>query len=223
VTEQEWMTCTDPTSMILFLQATGKVSARKLRLVAVTCCRRVWPLLTDERSRRAVELAEQSVDELISWSALDATSTAAREVKHHEYHADVAAFAASYAPTPILEFAHVVGIMQTAAEAPDTGVHLEESAQAALLREVFGPLPFRPFHVAPALLRWNDGIVRRLADAVYDERKLPEGTLDATRIAVLGDALEDAGCDNADILNHCRQPDVHVRGRWVVDLLTGRG
>jgi hypothetical protein len=38
----------------------------------------------------------------------------------------------------------------------------------------------------------------------------------------LWDALEEAGCTNADILNHCRQPGEHVRGCWVVDLVLGK-
>jgi hypothetical protein len=41
-------------------------------------------------------------------------------------------------------------------------------------------------------------------------------------MAILGDILEDAGCGNADILNHCRKPGIHVRGCWVVDLLLGK-
>ncbi|WP_255359505.1 hypothetical protein [Gemmata sp. SH-PL17] len=39
---------------------------------------------------------------------------------------------------------------------------------------------------------------------------------------ILGDALQDAGCDSADVLNHCREPAVHVRGCWVVDLVLGK-
>ena len=61
-----------------------------------------------------------------------------------------------------------------------------------------------------------------LARAAYDQRELPAGTLDTARLAVLADALEDAGCANADILNHCRRPGVHVRGCWAVDLLLGK-
>ena len=39
---------------------------------------------------------------------------------------------------------------------------------------------------------------------------------------ILADALQDAGCENEGELNHCRQPGEHVRGCWVVDLLTGK-
>jgi hypothetical protein len=39
---------------------------------------------------------------------------------------------------------------------------------------------------------------------------------------ILADALQDAGCENADILDHCRGPGPHVRGYWVVDLVLGK-
>jgi hypothetical protein len=75
--------------------------------------------------------------------------------------------------------------------------------------------PLRPVHVAPAWRCWNDSTVVKLAQGIYDER-------DFDRLPVLADALEEAGCDNTDILNHCRQPGEHVRGCWVVDLILGK-
>jgi hypothetical protein len=59
---------------------------------------------------------------------------------------------------------------------------------------------------------WLTSNVSGLAQAIYDDRAFE-------RMPILGDALEDAGCDNADILNHCRGPGPHVRGCWVVDML----
>jgi hypothetical protein len=56
-----------------------------------------------------------------------------------------------------------------------------------------------------------------LATAASDNRILPAGTLEPARLAVLADALEEAGCDNADILNHLRNSGPHVRGCWAVD------
>jgi hypothetical protein len=61
-----------------------------------------------------------------------------------------------------------------------------------------------------------------LAQTVYEERTLPNGRLDPTRVQVLADGLEEAGCTDSDILAHCRGPGPHVRGCWVVDLLLGK-
>jgi hypothetical protein len=59
VTEQEWLTCTDPTQMLAFLRDGGKLPERKARLFAVACCRRAWHLLPDAAARRAIEAAER--------------------------------------------------------------------------------------------------------------------------------------------------------------------
>src|SRR5262249_32691175 len=90
----------------------------------------------------------------------------------------------------------------------------EGETGAQLLRDLFGN-PFRSIHIAPAWLAWNDGTVRRIAQAIYDERAFD-------RMPVLADALEDAGCTERAILAHCRQPGEHVRGCWVVDLILGK-
>jgi len=82
---------------------------------------------------------------------------------------------------------------------------------ATLLRDTAGN-PFRPVAVEPS---WLTSTVVPLAEGIYAERAFD-------RMPILADALEDAGSDNADILTHCRQPGEHVRGCWVVDLLTGR-
>src|SRR5262249_39423222 len=80
VTEEEWLTCSDPQKMLDFLQRLDslrgklsnrtflrrKASARKLRLFAVACCRRVWNLLVDERSREALALVESHADGLVA-------------------------------------------------------------------------------------------------------------------------------------------------------------
>jgi hypothetical protein len=79
------------------------------------------------------------------------------------------------------------------------------------LRDIFGN-PFKPVSVDRAWLTSN---VIGLAETIYADRAFD-------RLPILADALEDAGCDNADILNHCRQPGEHVRGCWVVDLVLGK-
>jgi len=95
----------------------------------------------------------------------------------------------------------------------------EREAQSGLLRDLFSN-PFRPVSFAPV---WRTPTVTALATAAYEDRVLPVGTLDNDRLAVLADALEDAGCDNADILTHLRSPGPHVRGCWPLDLLLARG
>ena len=64
MTEQEWLACTNPDQMLDFLRE--KASVRKLRLFGCACCRRIWPLLTDDRSRQGVEIAERFADGLIT-------------------------------------------------------------------------------------------------------------------------------------------------------------
>jgi hypothetical protein len=91
----------------------------------------------------------------------------------------------------------------------------EQRAQCQLLRDLF-PNPFRPLSFNPS---WSTPNVIALSEVAYQERLLPSGELDVPRLAVLADALEDAGCTDADILNHLRGPGPHVRGCWVVDLL----
>jgi hypothetical protein len=124
---------------------------------------------------------------------------------------------------------HAIAIMVRLAcvKAEDTGLPIgpaERVARAELadwMREVFGN-PFRPSPPSPAVLAWNDATVVRLAQAAYDERQMPEGVLDNGRLAVLADALEEAGCSDADILNHLRGPGPHGRGCWPVDLCLGK-
>jgi hypothetical protein len=98
----------------------------------------------------------------------------------------------------------------------------EQKGQCDLLRCLLGN-PFRPSSpLLPVVLAWNDTAVVRLAQAAYQERHLPEGTLDNGRLAVLADALEEAGCTDAEILGHLRGSGPHVRGCWPVDLCLGK-
>ncbi len=98
----------------------------------------------------------------------------------------------------------------------------ERAAQAELLRDLFAD-PSRPSPRADsAWLAWQGGTVRLLAEEAYRERRLPEGTLEAVRLAILADALEDAGCSDVELLAHLRGPGPHVRGCWALDLVLGR-
>jgi len=179
MTEWQWLACTDPDPMVMFLLTQGHwKSDRKGRLFFAACWRMVWERL-DERDRAAVGLNESLADEF---------------KPHH----------------PAKSLIHPMHWR--------SGV---QTAPANLVREVFGN-PFRPAKVDPSWLTWNGGTVVKLAEAIYQERELPSGQFDLTRLAVLADALEDAGCTDRAILDHCRQPGEHVRGCWVVDLLLGK-
>jgi len=95
----------------------------------------------------------------------------------------------------------------------------ERAAQAAALRDILG----NPFRAVALDRAWLTPQVVALAQAAYDQRTLPAGTLDSARFAVLADALDEAGCTKADVLDHLRGSGPHVRGCWALDLLLGRG
>jgi hypothetical protein len=224
MTGQEWLTCADPQKMLQFLL--GKVSGRKLRLFAVACCRRIWPLLTDERSRQAVETAERYADDVATKEELAAAGQSAWAAKDAAKEADKDAARAAARATEFVSYqvgwdAAWDAAWDTAREAARAAREAANQSHAALLRDISGNLSGAAF-VDASWLSWNDGTVRRIAQGIYEERRMPEGTLDNARLAILADALEESGCTDPDILAHCRQPGLHVRGCWVVDLLLGK-
>jgi hypothetical protein len=96
---------------------------------------------------------------------------------------------------------------------------IERKAHADLLRDIFGPAPLHPILIDPS---WRAPTVAALAQAAYEERQLPPGLLDPARLAVLCDALEEAGCPpDHRLLLHLRGP-AHTRGCFAVDLILGR-
>jgi hypothetical protein len=168
----------------------GKVSDRKRRLIAVAWFRCIWHLLTDERIRKAVEVTERVAE----GTAAQAEPSEAR--------------LEASAAWDTLNRPFRLAFRQTSPE-------LEGTVQAVLFRDIVRN-PYSPVVVDPP---WLTPTVTNLAAAAYDQRSLPSGELDPGRLGILADALEDAGCDNADILGHLRGPGPHVRGCWVVDLL----
>jgi hypothetical protein len=75
------------------------------------------------------------------------------------------------------------------------------------------PNPFRPVIFDPC---WRSESAVALARTAYDTRNF-------TLLPILADALEEAGCDHADVLAHCRDPKaLHARGCWVVDLVLNK-
>jgi hypothetical protein len=212
VTEAEWLACTDPEKMLEYLR--GKASERKLRLWAVACCRRNWHLLGDKRSRESVEISERYAEGQVREVELSRAWAAASAAVDQSKFAEAAWRVAEDEPE---KAAWSLGRAFPTSRANKD----ERQCQASLLRDVINN-PFRPVTISPAILTWNDAAVVRLAQAAYDERHLPPGPLDNERLAVLADALEEAGCTDADILGHLRGPGPHMRGCWPVDLCLGK-
>ena len=221
MTEDEWLTCTDPEKMLGFLE--GRASERKLRLFACACCRRIWRLLVDERSRQAVELSERFADGQATSEELAAAAYAATGAVHDRQGGSNAPAYAAADPTTIGAFiaadyadaaasAAVRDAMRTEPWRSTTIRNVEERHQTLLLRDLFGPLPFRPIALNPSSLTFA---VKGVAQALYADRPFDQ-------LPVLADALEDAGCDNSDILRHCRGRGPHVRGCWALDLILGK-
>jgi hypothetical protein len=207
--EALWLSGTDPNQLLGLIL--NQASARKLRLFACAASRRLWHLLGDERSRQAVEVSERYADGFANPAELHSAAKAAE---------DAMAQLGARVARPGVTAAGAIRIgwnpAQTARMAAEGAAEgAQRAAQAAadvdLMREIFGN-PFRPVAVDPAWVRWNDGCLVKMARAIYEERRFSD-------LPILADALEEAGCDNTEILAHCRLPGWHYRGCWVVDAL----
>jgi hypothetical protein len=209
MTEDDWLTCADPNLLLDLLD--GRASARKLRLFACACCRRVKRLL-DEQALRAIEVAERYADGDLSTEALRAARLAANPDRTRPYRwEETVALAAVREATcpPSREAARRAA--NAAAAAARSSVSDDESYwQSRFVRDIFGN-PFRPVAVDPA---WRTADVAALARALYDE-----GDFGLDQMAVLADALEEAGCADAEVREHCHSLAGHVRGCWLLDEL----
>ena len=212
LTEQEWSTSSDPQAMLLCVRTTGRASDRKLLLFMSACTRRMG--LGDES---LFDIQERWADGLATVGEV-----------HAYYSAPLGLPFPAFPPTwdsarsasaDAIKLAPQNCRLELDREQSGVG---ERAAQAHLLRYIMG----NPFCPRPALaqpvLEWKHGVIRRLAEAAYHERTLPDGKLDQGRLKVVADALEDAGCNNTEILAHLRGPEPHVRGCYVIDFLTGR-
>jgi hypothetical protein len=207
----------------------GTASSRKLRLFAAACCQRVQELAGERRDleeagyyitaleREADGLARPSewgeaVARVLSkqWDISDRTLDF--------LPADFCAFlcAIDNDPPEAALWASVnaniaLSDFKQRPEADEVGGSPEARVQAPLLRCIFGN-PFRPVAVESG---WLTSTVAELARGIYADRAFD-------RLAILADALQDAGCEHPDILGHCRGGGPHVRGCWVVDLVLGK-
>ncbi|QJW97776.1 hypothetical protein [Frigoriglobus tundricola] len=241
MTEEEWTVCADPEKLFDFTR--GRFSKRKYRLFACACVRRVAHLIRDPRGRTALDFAERmadrggrgrvAVEETVStacqefWGRDQTAMTAAELLTHlAEAHAIHAAKDCVW-DDAFVAAARAHGVARSASSFPkckipdaptqyphDKWEKMAEEAppQVLLLRDIFGN-PYRPVAFDPAC-RTDTAV--SLARQMYDSR-------DFGAMPILADALQDAGCENSDILNHCRDASApHVRGCWVVDLVLGK-
>jgi hypothetical protein len=218
MTEAEWLACTDPRSQLVFLE--GKASDRKARLFACGVGRSLLPYLGDESSRRVVEAAEKHADGLATGAELATVREAALDAKRGAASSTISCLGDRFPWQAARMIVVSLRLVQTDLSARDWSSTVAARSRR-LLHCVFGN-PFRPVPLDPAWLSWHDATIPKLAQALYDDRDLPSGHLDNTRLGILADTLEDAGCTDADLLGHCRRSGEHVRGCWVVDLLLGK-
>jgi hypothetical protein len=227
--EAEWLACNSGQRMLGWLCERAATSDRKLRLFAVACCRRVIHLPFDQRTRAAIELAEQMCDTRVEPAVLSATWEAATRAGEEAWQARPAAARPGEISPARLAYGIGEEILGDADSAAREACHLERPYGrpepphlAVLLHDIFGN-PFRAvtmgITIEPGWLTWRDRTIQRLAQAAYDERDLPVGNLQTVRLAVLADALEEAGCTKQEMLAHLRGPGPHVRGCWVIDYL----
>ena len=222
MTTDDWDTSHDWSAMLG--QLLGVDGSRKLRLWTVAICRADL----DRRYPEAVHLREaqergevRCISEVDLWYA-SAGESIPRDLDNAER---LAAFDrrqfVRYKPTsggPGNLFhmpwwktrLNTQYLREFLARIPDAGGVGHHEA-AAILRDIFVN-PFRPVVFDP---RWRTEHTVGLAAKMYDDREF-------AAMPILADALEEAGCDSEPILTHCREPGVHVRGCWVVDLVLGK-
>ena len=221
---------------------------RKLILYVCACCQRVRALFPSDDFRAVIDWAEEQVDR---WPQGVLTDFKGKEVLYHDqienlvsgWQQDTVAYRLAWAARHLSimvwvdnGYAGHIGIPDLIEEAvwlhhcgksntPSVaqsfvrvyidlppGAQAERDAQCEFVRDIFGPLPFRPVIVDPS---WLTPTVLSLAEGIYADHAFD-------RLPILADALQDAGCNNDDILSHCRSDGPHVRGCWVVDLILAK-
>jgi hypothetical protein len=180
-------------------------------------------MLVDERSRHALDVAEEFADGLVTSEERQAAEIHAQKALE-EITDRFGSEDLEPVPQPCVACAAMNAVEEnrgfgsilasTAAmncrEAMSDPI-LEARIQTNLLRDIFkNPALFVEFDP-----RWRTSDVVGLARAIYDDRAFE-------RMPILADALMDAGCEHEEIIGHCRGAGPHVRGCWVVDLILGK-
>jgi hypothetical protein len=213
--ESEWLACPDPRPMLEFLTDRDDASPRKLNLYACACCRRLWPMLADERCRNAIAFLEKWTEKMAGTARI--TMTAAHYATWQS--ARKAATDAKNGNQPIAyATAAVLNAMEEAvtSAACNSALALSHAGDAdsyanacnelaGLLRHIVGN-PFRP---VAASCDWT-GAVIHVAEACYAGQE---------KTAALRDALCQAG--QAELAEHFSKPG-HPKGCWALDLILGK-
>ncbi|MFL5339913.1 MAG: hypothetical protein ACJ8F7_07170 [Gemmataceae bacterium] len=223
----------DSGSLPGFMQAV--VTDRKPRLFACAACRYFWSKLTDERGRRAVEVAERFADKNAEEAEIRAARAQASQMLEEWTRAGDHLITLERVRRSSSPDRAAIDLVLWAVGESQDGQALERGSSslgrinvleslavitadrfqlARLLRDLFGN-PYRPSTLDPAWLAWRDSTAVKLAQTIYDDRRFD-------LLPILADALHAAGCCDDAILDHCRGPGPHVRGCWVVNLLLGK-
>jgi hypothetical protein len=204
------------------MKTTKTKRERKLRLFGCAACRQIAHLFVKQQ-QRLIALVEQYADGKVDGRrirrAQEAASRAVPQPKPDEEWSSIyGAYDYAQRALNLLTWRTVSDIVEGFVEdlygatVNDPDNQEEEGVyQKALLQDIFGN-PFRPVSFSPS---WRTGTALSLAKQMYEAREF-------SAMPILADALQDAGCDNDDILSHCRGPGPHVRGCWVVDLVLGK-
>lgn len=221
MTEAEWLAANDPTPMLEFLR--GKASERKLRLFMVACARLLWERVPPGEMREAVEAAERAADG-VPWEdelkgycdrlyrlPVDRSREAGRNWFTDQSPEELGVYFTVQKTTGAgCGILSVIPSLATSTGGPFI-LSLIGALQPDLIRDMFG----NPFPPVAFNSSWLPAAVLTLARQMYESREFGA-------MPILADALQDAGCDSDDVLNHCRGPGPHVRGCWVCDLVLGK-
>jgi hypothetical protein len=231
MTEGEWHTTHLPLPMLRRYPAAW--DERKVRLFWCACLRRAWPTLVEDRTRELVELVERNpldaggelTAELVAFRKAAQLDFPGRGFERHPDYWALRVFL--FRPpdplvvllTEIADRAGAAAVRRSRHEPatapwwapPPPPGSPERARQCRLIREVFGN-PFRPARPDPA---WLTSDVLLLARGIAADRAFD-------RMPILADALQDAGCYDAGVLDHCRGAGDHVRGCWVIEALLGK-
>jgi hypothetical protein len=233
--ETDWLTSDDPQAMLEHLKRTRRIQRtsggqRKLRLYLCASFRQLWDYLPDPRTRAVIELAEELADAPINAERINEVEEAALEAcllpyQRIIYTQESEHFSITYLPT-LVHLTLAPELWRATASAarqfdqlaignPAVAALATPAVRACLIREMIGN-PFSPVVPDVSWLEWHDGLVWKIARTIYNEYRFED-------LPILADALEDAGCTEGDLLDHCRSGGIHARGCWAVDLLLGKG